>query len=70
MKAYLSLLLTSALIFGAASMALGDSSKSENSGSRSSSGHRSHSNSHHHSTGSRHSSGSSGSKTHSNVPSN
>jgi len=71
MKAYLSLLLTSALIFGAASLAFGDdSSKNGTSAGHASSGHRSHSSTHHHSTGSHRSSGSTGSKTHSNVPSN
>jgi hypothetical protein len=64
MKVYLSLLLTSALILGAASLASGDTHKSENSSS-----HRSRSSTHHHSTGS-HKSTNSGSKTRSNVPSN
>jgi hypothetical protein len=63
MKVYFSLLLTSALIFGAASLALGDTTN------KSSSGHKSRSSTHHHSSGSKHSTNS-GSKTHSNVPSN
>jgi hypothetical protein len=63
MKVHLSLLLTSALLFGAATLAFGDTSKS------SSSGHKSRSSTHHHSSGSKHSTNS-GSKTHSNVPSN
>jgi hypothetical protein len=62
MKVHLSLLLTIALTFGAFSVASGESKKSENSGHKSRSAH-------HHSTGS-HKSGGSGSKTHSNVPSN
>jgi len=64
MKVYLSILLTSALLFGASSLALGESRKSENSSS-----HKSRSSTHHQSKGSHHSSNS-GSKTRSNVPSN
>jgi hypothetical protein len=64
MKVSLTLLLTSALIFGAASLALGDTAKNSNSS------HKSRSSTHHHSSGSHHSGTNSGSKTRSNVPSN
>ena len=67
MKIYLSLLLTSALIVGAASLAFGESQKSENTPAAS---HQSRSSTHHRSYRLAHSSGNSGSKTHSNVPSN
>jgi len=72
MKASFSLILTSALILGAASLAFGSPRERENSDSsakHAASGHRSHGSSHHRSSGS-HRSTNSGSKTHSNVPSN
>jgi hypothetical protein len=69
MKAYLSVVLTSALIFGASTLAYGASRKSGNSANHASTSHRSHGATHHHSTGSHHTANS-GSKTRSNVPSN
>jgi hypothetical protein len=75
MKPYLSLLLTGALILGAtlvsSGAAFGETRKSENSANHASSNHRSRSSTHHRSSGSHHSnSTNSGSKTHSNIPSN
>jgi hypothetical protein len=67
----LSLILTSALIMGAASLAFGSPREKETSDRKAShaSGHHSRSSSHHRSSGS-HGGTNSGSKTHSNVPSN
>jgi hypothetical protein len=74
MKASLSLFLTGVLMMGAASLAFGDDTRdSENSAKHASSSHHSRSSTHHRSTGSQHHSSSgtnSGSKTHSNIPSN
>jgi hypothetical protein len=72
MKASLSLFLTGVLMMGAASLAFGDDTRnSENSAKHASSGHKSRSSTHHHSSGSQHHSNTnSGSKTHSNIPSN
>ncbi len=72
MKASLSFFLTSALIIGATSLAFGaprDGENSDNKAKHASSSHKSRSSTHHHSTGS-HKSSNSGSKEHSNVPSN
>jgi hypothetical protein len=73
MKASFFLVLTSALILGATSLAFGsprEKGNSDRSAKHASTSHRSRSSTHHRSTGSRHSSTNSGSKTHSNVPSN
>jgi len=73
MKASLSLILTSALMIGAASLAFGSPRESEPSDQKPkhASGHHSHSGSHHRSSGSgSHHSTNSGSKTQSNIPSN
>jgi hypothetical protein len=74
MKASLSFFLTSALLIGATSLAFGsprDGEPSDQKAKHASSGQRSRSSTHHHSTGSQHHSNTnSGSKTHSNIPSN
>jgi hypothetical protein len=67
MKTSLSVFLAGALILGAALSAFGQSLKTDHSANRPASGHKSRT--HHQSSGSRHSTNS-GSKTHSNVPSN
>lgn len=67
MKTSLSVLLAGALIFGAASLAFGESRKTDHSANRPAGGHKSRTR--HQSSGSRHSTNS-GSKTHSNIPSN
>jgi hypothetical protein len=70
MKASLSLFLTGVLMMGAVSLAFGEES-SDQKAKHASSSHKSRSSTHHHSTGSRHSGNTnSGSKTHSNIPSN
>jgi hypothetical protein len=74
MKASLSFFLTSALIIGATSLAFGsprDGENSDNKAKHASSGHKSRSSTHHRSSGSQHrGTTNSGSKEHSNVPSN
>jgi hypothetical protein len=74
MKASLSLFLTGVLMMGAVSLAFGaprDGEPSDQKAKHASSGQRSRSSTHHHSTGSQHHSNTnSGSKTHSNIPSN
>jgi hypothetical protein len=73
MKASLSFLLTSALLLGATSLAFGSPRADENSDQKAkhaTTSHRSRSSTHHRSTGSHHNNTNSGSKTHSNIPSN
>jgi hypothetical protein len=72
MKASLSFFLAGVLMMGAASLAFGDDSRDSDSKTKhASSGQRSRSSTHHRSSGSQHHSNTnSGSKTHSNIPSN
>jgi hypothetical protein len=71
MKTTLSVLLTCTLLIGAASLAFGETQKSENSANHAATNHRNRSTTHHKSSGSQHRSATnSGSKTHSNIPSN
>jgi hypothetical protein len=70
MKTSVSVLLTCTLLFGAASLAFGESRNGENSANHAATNHRNKSTTHHHSSGSRHHTTNSGSKEHSNVPSN